>query len=145
MKQIFSQFNDRRALTLLGGDLLVLVAFAVLGRRSHGESAGLAAAGEVFGTALPFLVAWLLTAPLFGALGRPTGNPFAHGVGRTALTWLVALPIGLLLRALMIGRWSPLSFAITTLLVNLVMLGGWRLLFVFFEQQRAKRRDPVAS
>jgi hypothetical protein len=121
--------DTQRTGILLAGDLIALLVFAAIGRRSHGEAAGLAALAEIATTAAPFIGGWLIAAPLLGAYRKELVADPAGIAKRTALAWLVALPIGALLRALMIGRWSPPSFYVVTFLVVLVLLCGWRAAF----------------
>jgi hypothetical protein len=59
-------------------------------------------------------------------------------IGRTALTWLVAWPIGLGLRALIRQSGIPLTFAAITFITVLVLTGIWRLAFALV----AKRTAP---
>lgn len=125
-----------RTALLVGGDVLAFLAFSALGRRSHGAAAGLDAFAQIAETAAPFAAGWLLAAPLLGAF-KPdvVAHPRAM-LSRTALSWLVALPIGLLLRALVRQSGIPLSFAITTLLVLMVLLCGWRGAFAWLARRR---------
>jgi Protein of unknown function (DUF3054) len=125
-----------RTLMLIAGDIIALLAFAAIGRRSHGEAAGLAALVEVATTAAPFIGGWLLAAPLLGAYRASATAGIGPMAQRTALAWLVALPIGGALRALMVGRPSPPSFYVVTFLVVLVMLCGWRTAFAWREGRR---------
>jgi hypothetical protein len=128
---------DRRTLFLVVGDALTFVVFAAIGRRSHGEAAGLAAVGEVLLTAAPFMAAWFLVAPWLRVFDPAVAASPCAVTGRTVLAWLIALPIGLALRALIIGRFSPPSFAIVTFLVVCVLLGGWRTTFAWLNRRGA--------
>jgi hypothetical protein len=120
---------------LLAGDAAAFLAFAAIGRRSHGEAAGLAALLEVAGTAAPFLIAWLAIAPWLGAYRGAPASPVA-ALRVAALAWLLALPLGAVLRALAIGRLSPPSFYIVTFLAVLAILGGWRAAFAWLVGRR---------
>jgi len=75
-------------------DGLGIVAFATVGLLSHDHA--LSAAGYVR-DALPILCGWYAAALAFGAYRRPSW--------RTLLaTWIVGVPIGILVRALALGR-----------------------------------------
>jgi hypothetical protein len=101
----------------LVADVLAVVLFAAVGRRSHTE--GLTAAG-VLGTAWPFLtgvaVGWLLTR----AWKRPTAvTPV--GVG----AWLAALLVGMLLRRVT-GAGTAWPFVVVATVVLAALTLGWR-------------------
>ena len=138
MQELQSQrhIQPTRVIYLIIGDIIALLVFAAIGRRSHGEAAGLAALAEVASTATPFIGGWLAAAALLGAYkaGVTTG-PLAMA-RRTALAWLAALPLGSALRALTVGRLSPPSFYIVTFLVVLALLCGWRAAFAWWEGRR---------
>jgi hypothetical protein len=111
------------AALLLAGDLIALLIFATIGRMSHER--GLSLPG-VLGTAAPFVIGWLLVAPLTGiyrAQPRPTPGAMAR---RSALNWALALPIAFGLRALIEQRGIPLSFAVVAGSFTFVTLVGWR-------------------
>lgn len=119
--------------TLIAGDLLAFLVFAMIGRRSHGAAAGLAAFGDVVATAAPFALGWALVAPWLGAYRADLrGRPWAM-LRTTALAWALALPVGGALRALAIGRLSPISFYVVTFLAVLLILGGWRAAYAWRE------------
>lgn len=117
-------------LAMLGaGDALAFLIFSAIGRSSHGEAAGFDAIAQVAITAAPFLAAWLVVSPLAGAFKPETiGAPRAM-LGRTALAWLLAWPLGLGLRALLLQRGIPISFALVTFATVLAILLIWRGLF----------------
>jgi len=122
---------------LVAGDALAFLLFSALGRASHDEAAGIDALLQVAETAAPFALAWFVAAPLVGAF-RPAlvGQP-RRMLARTALAWLVAWPAALLLRAAIRQSGIPLSFAIVTLITNLVILLGWRGAFAWFVRRRS--------
>lgn len=144
--------GNRYIALLVIGDIIAFLVFAAIGRRSHGEAAGLTAMFEVAQTAAPFIIGWFLAAPFLkayrldtaGAGVAPARRTALVGplLKRTALAWLVACPIGLVLRALFLSRGIPLSFAIITFITNLFLLGGWRSAFAWFVARRA--RGPAA-
>lgn len=116
----------QRILTLALGDVFVFLIFATLGRGSHGETTGIAALPEVVVTAAPFAIGWFLVAPFVGAFRRDVvANPRTMAI-RTTLAWILAWPVGLLLRWLFVRRIPPLSFALIVLSFNLAVLLVWR-------------------
>jgi hypothetical protein len=129
----------RRAAFLAAGDALAFMLFAAIGRASHSEAAGLDALLQVAETAAPFAIGWFAVAPFAGAFeaavtARPRGM-----LARTALAWLIAWPIGLVLRALMRHTGIPATFAVITLLTNLCILLGWRGIFAWLAARGGRR------
>jgi hypothetical protein len=132
-----SRLGDR--LLLAGGDILSFLAFAAIGRSTHGEAA-LTALLAVVATAAPFILGWFVVALPGGAFKNPRAG-VRQVVQRTALCWLGAWPLGLALRALILWRGVPISFAIVVLVTNLVFLCGWRAVFAWL---MARRTSTVA-
>jgi hypothetical protein len=122
---------SRIALLALG-DALVFVIFAIIGMRSHKESLTIP---SVLLTAAPFAIGWLLVSPFVGAFRRSiTSQPRKMSL-RTALAWLIAWPVGLLLRGLIRHEIPPVSFAIVTLITNAIFLQLWRVPFALFTRK----------
>jgi hypothetical protein len=128
----------RRTLALLAGDIVVFLVFAAIGRRSHGEAAGLGALLDVAVTAAPFILGWMAAAPWLGAFSPEATRGPAAMLRVTLASWLAALAVGAVARALFIGRFSPPSFYVVTFLVALLLLGGWRGLFAWVESRRSR-------
>jgi hypothetical protein len=112
---------------LVIGDLLCFLIFVAFGRNSHGEASGFAAIPQIIITALPFIAGWFLVSPFVGAfrhkiLARPKSM-----VIRTAVSWLLAWPVAMLLRGIFVDHGVPkFSFAIVVLLFNMLLLLIWR-------------------
>ena len=116
-------------------DIVGLVAFATIGRRSHDEGGGV---GAVLETAAPFLVALALGWALVLALGRTgasRGDPRHLDGG--ALIWLVTVVAGLLLRRTLWERGTALAFVVVaTLFIGFVLL-GWRAAYGWVRSRRS--------
>lgn len=125
--------GSRRIVYLVGGDVVALLVFAAIGRNSHGQPIGPAAFGDVAYTAAPFLIGWLLSAPLLGAFTPETTNTPLKMLRTTTIAWVAALVLGAVVRALMVGRFSPFSFYVVTFIVALLILCGWRGTFALWE------------
>jgi hypothetical protein len=116
---------------LVAGDLLALLAFVLVGQADHQT---LNAANPLLG-ALPNVVpvagAWLALAFLLRAYPRAGDRPrLAPFLGRSALAWVIAAPIGLFIRMLWLDRGGiPIPFLLVTLAVGGLFLLGWRLIF----------------
>ncbi len=121
---------------LVLGDACSFLLFAAVGRASHNEAAGLNAFLLVAQTAAPFALGWFVVAPFFGVYRRATTSNVRSMLLRTALAWLCAWPVGLLLRGLLKSEVPPISFAMVTLIANMLFLGGWRGVFAWITQRR---------
>jgi hypothetical protein len=114
------------------GDALVFIIFAIIGMRSHKESLTIPSVLQV---AAPFAIGWFLVSPFVGAFRRRITNQPGKMSLRTALSWLLAWPLGLLLRGLIDREVPPLSFAIVTLITNTIFLQLWRVPFAWFTRR----------
>ena len=110
-------------------DLVLVLVFATIGRRSHAE--GLTLAG-IADTAWPFLVACLL-----GWLASRAWRDPLHW-RRAVPVWLITVVGGMLLRRLS-GDTTQLPFVVVATLTLALLLLGWRLVV------RLVRRTPTAD
>ncbi|HEU5227180.1 MAG TPA: DUF3054 domain-containing protein [Ktedonobacteraceae bacterium] len=120
-----------RILILVAGDAVVFLIFSAIGRRSHNEAAGLDALWQIALTAAPFALGWFLVSPFVGAFRRALEIRPRKMITRTALAWLAAWPVGLLVRGIVEQKVPPLSFALVTLISNMILLVLWRGLLSF--------------
>ncbi|MCS6940730.1 MAG: DUF3054 domain-containing protein [Roseiflexaceae bacterium] len=127
----------RRTVLLVIGDALALLIFAAIGRASHGEEAGLTALAQVAETAAPFIIGWFAVAPLIGAYRADVAGAPPRMLARTALTWLIAWPVGLGLRALIRQTTIPVSFALVTFIAVLTIMSLWRGVFALIAARRS--------
>ena len=115
-----------RVAVLVAGDIIAFLLFARAGHAQHHEATAL---GSLVVTAAPFVVAWLVCAPWLGAFGRlgsaATTQP-RHLLKRTAIAWIVAWPLALILRAVWMRAGIPPVFDLIALVANAVLLLGWR-------------------
>ncbi len=111
---------------LMLGDGCMFLIFATVGWLSHGREHPLL---WVWGTSgAPFAIGWFIVAPFFGVYRRSVTSGWRSTFWRTALAWICAWPVGWLLRWLFAGE-APASFAITTLIITMILLLFWRSLF----------------
>jgi peptidoglycan/LPS O-acetylase OafA/YrhL len=115
----------RRALIALVADIVCVIVFCTIGRRSHAE--GLTVSG-VAHTAWPFLagaaVGWLL----IGGWRRPfTVIPTG------AVVWVCTVAVGMLLRKATSAGVSA-SFVVVASLSTAVLLLGWRAAAALFRR-----------
>ncbi len=131
------------SLLLVLGDLVALAAFVLVGQADHST---LNTANPLLG-ALPNVVAlatpWLIVAWLLRAFPRGAIAPTLAGfLGRSALAWVIAAPIGLVIRMVYLGRGGiPVPFLLVTLAAGGLFLLGWRLVF-WLLVLRPRRKTP---
>lgn len=102
-----------------GIDILIVLAFAVIGRLSHAREMSLSG---FFSTAWPFLVACLVAWVVISLISAD-----GYGVQAGVIVWLVTLVGGLALR-IAFGDTAALPFVIVAMLVLLAGFAGWRLI-----------------
>lgn len=109
--------RPRRAPTWLGVDVVCVVVFCAVGRRSHDEELNIAGIAE---TAWPFLsgtvIGWLASR----GWQRPTALA-PTGV----VVWLCTVVVGMLLRKA-VSAGVAASFVVVAASVTAVLLLGWR-------------------
>ena len=114
---IDSDGQTRPALTALATDVVCVVVFCTIGRRSHAEGLTLSGIAE---TAWPFLVGTLTGWLLSRAWQRP-----AALVPTGVAVWLCTVVVGMLLRKLTSAGVAP-SFIVVASLSTALLLLGWR-------------------
>jgi hypothetical protein len=143
-------------------DLVSLVAFAAVGKASHAVGDG-SIVEEVVGvakTAFPFVVSWFaasLVTGVYAPLLLPTdsGSDDDDGLGssssrgwlaatwkQTAKGWIVAVPLGCVLRGLLRGYPPPVPFVVVTMIATLVILGLARTAYNYFDVVVARKESP---
>jgi len=113
-----SAATRRRVGSSLAIDIVAVLVFVGIGRRSHDES-GNAVIGAL-SVAAPFLIAlaasWLI--------GRVWQRPMSARSG--VIVWIVTVAVGLLLRRFVFDRGTAIAFIIVTTIPLAVLLMGWR-------------------
>lgn len=107
----------RRTAAALAADLVCVIVFCTIGRRSHAE--GLTVAG-IAETAWPFLTGTLAGWLAARAWQRPT-SLYPTGL----IVWVVTVAIGMLLRKATSAGTAP-SFIVVASITTAVLLLGWR-------------------
>lgn len=115
-------------------DAAALVAFVVIGNASHG---GLGDVANLAIIVAPFIIGWFATALVAKLYAEPLS------LARTGLTFVIALPVAYLLRALVFGRGVPLVFVLVTTAFLALVIFGWRLVALGVTRMRARRRAPA--
>lgn len=113
----------------LVADIIIVIAFAIIGRASHAESLDL---GGIATTMWPFLAALIIGWVVARAWRAPM-KPVRTGVP----LWLVTLAGGMLLR-IASGQGTAVPFIIVAGVFLLLTLVGWRVVAAVI----ARRRRP---
>lgn len=110
--------SGRSVLVAAAIDVVAIIVFVAIGRRSHDEGSAI---GGIFSVAAPFLiglgVGWLVAR----AWARP--RQVATGLA----IWPVTVLVGMLLRHFVFDRGTALAFIIVATIVTGVFLVGWRM------------------
>lgn len=122
---------------LLAGDWLVLLLFVFIGQRDHGI-AGQGATTSLLSTTFSLIVAWTAVAFVLGGYRLRPGPGWRMWLGRMVNIWLVAAPLGLVLRALLRGQDAiPVIFILVAMSIGGLMMVGWRAAAYWWVARRA--------
>jgi Protein of unknown function (DUF3054) len=111
------------------GDLVALFLFLVLGIERHAENVP----GRFVSLAVIFVASWLATAWAVGTY-RPTST------GRLVVTLVLAVPLAVAIRAVIVGVWSTsevLTFMAVALWFCTAFVATARLLLLLVERRRS--------
>ncbi|RUQ98265.1 DUF3054 domain-containing protein [Labedella endophytica] len=126
--------RGRVVATFFALDLVLVVAFAAIGRRTHDDGDILGPGGlGLAQTAWPFLVALAVGWGIARAWRRPVA-PLRSGV----VIWITTVVGGLLLR-LASGQGTATAFIVVTTLTLGLLLVGWRLVAAAIARRRGPR------
>lgn len=115
-------------------DVILVLLFAIIGRRSHAEANDLLGVAQ---TAWPFLVGCAVGLLLVSRWRDPAG--LRSGV----VVWLSTVVLGLALRVLS-GSTAQVSFIIVTTITLGVFLVGWRAVYRLVQRAKGRRSEaPV--
>jgi hypothetical protein len=126
----FDRRLDGRAVPMAVGDLLVVAALFSAGTVHHnGVAFVVSNPGYLAGTIAPFLVGWVVAAPLLGAYAPGAAESSKAAVPLAIRSWLLADAIAMGLRATPFVRGGvQLTFVLVSLGVGIVGLALWRTL-----------------
>jgi hypothetical protein len=116
-----------QAAIALGLDLMAVLVFVAIGRRSHDEGSAVA---EFVKTAAPFVIGlgfgWLTS--------RAWSTPMALATG--AVIWVETIVFGMLLRRFAFDRGTAVSFVIVATVFLGLCLIGWRAVVVLMRRRQ---------
>jgi DUF3054 family protein len=109
---------------LFAGDALCLSLFVLAGLETHASTSPLV---RFIINAGPLIVTWTLTAWALGALDLEQPLTYRTTLGRTLVAWLVAAPLALIVRAVVLRATTiVLIFMLVTLGLGGLLLLVWR-------------------
>jgi hypothetical protein len=113
--------------SLVIGDILVFIIFAIIGDTSHGKVSGLASVLHSIVVALPFIAGWFIVSPFMGMFRRELlTQPRAMAI-RTLWAWIPAWVIAMILRGIFFDHGVPApAFMAIALVFNAALLEIWR-------------------
>ena len=121
---------------LLAGDWLVLLLFVFIGQRDHAIS-GPGALPSLLNTAFSLGLPWTVAAFVLGAYRLRPLPGWRVWLGRALNAWLVAAPLGLVLRALLRNQDAiPVIFILIAMSIGGLMIVGWRALAYWWVSRR---------
>ena len=121
---------------LFVGDWLVLLLFVFIGQRDHAIS-GPGALPSLLNTAFSLAVPWTVAAFVLGAYRLRPLPGWQVWLGRALNAWLVAAPLGLVLRALLRNQDAiPVIFILIAMSIGGLMIVGWRALAYWWVSRR---------
>lgn len=135
-----------QALLFIAGDLLALLAFVYIGQRDHGLVDAANPLWGVLWTAAPFALVWLPVGIWLDIFPRGVPvNPRSLLI-RSLNAWLAAAPLGVVLRAFLLGRAViPTSFLVATLGFGGLFVLGWRAIALVVWGMYVRRQASRAS
>jgi hypothetical protein len=131
-QSVLEQRLDASTWPVAVGDLVVLCLFLLAGTLHHGHTlAGLQADPTIYALAAgPFVLGWLICAPLVGAYSPGGGSAPNSSIPLAIRSWVPAALIGLLVRFVALpDRGVDPVFAAVMLFGGAVVLAGWRYLY----------------
>lgn len=118
---------------LILGDAATFLLFTLLGQLEHRITP---TTPGLLTTALPLFTSWLAISIIVGNFSRQAFTSTGTVLLRTLIAWIIAGPIGLILRHVYLQAPTfPFPFAAVTLGVVFVLLCIWRFLFRLFVRQ----------
>ena len=125
---------DRPLLAII--DTISLTIFAAIGKSSHSSDGSLDILSVLI-TAFPFITVWLATSPITAVYSPDYKNEKSNVIASVLMKvmggWLLAIPLGIVMRGLIKGYVPPAPFIVVTLLATLIILVGVRILFSIAE------------
>ena len=130
-KSFLEQRLDASTWPIAVGDVAALLAFLLAGTLQHSTVDQLLAdPGLYLAAAGPFVLGWLLCAPLIGSYSPGGGSAPNSSIPLAIRSWIPAAIVGMAIRVVALrGRGAEASFAAVIIIGGAVTLSAWRLLY----------------
>lgn len=130
-QSFLEQRLDASAWPMAVGDLLALLAFLLVGTLEHWPLETILEDPTIYlMVAGPFILGWLVCAPLIGAYSPGGVSAPNSSIPLAIRSWIPAAIVGLLIRELVIpGRGAEPVFAVIMIVGGAVFLSIWRVLY----------------
>ncbi|MFD2371484.1 DUF3054 domain-containing protein [Brevibacillus sp. GCM10020057] len=132
---------SRAGWVLLAGDLFAFLLFAYYGKLAHHLPVSIPG---LLDTLAPFLLGWILAITWFRTYSERAYRSFGRLLLFTFLSWTVACPIGLVIRAWWTGVPMTWVFSWVAYLITFAFLLGWRVPFSIVYALRRQYRRHLA-
>jgi len=135
--------NTLPRLILLLGDLIAIILFVFIGQQDHNTTDINNPVLGLLQASFPFLITWIIVAFIVRAYPSSQNITIRRLLVRGLNAWLIAAPLGLMLRAFLLERGGiPAIFMLLTLLVAGAFILIWRLLFgLIWQGIQARDKD----
>jgi hypothetical protein len=124
---------DRPVLAAL--DFAAILLFALVGTASHAKD-GIDLLAVV-AVAVPFWISWFLVTPFLGLYSDKATIDTMGAFLKATKGWIVAVPLGCVLRGIIKGYVPPIPFIVVTMIATLVMIGGTRVVYTAVNEKPA--------
>ncbi|MFP8958950.1 DUF3054 domain-containing protein [Natrialbaceae archaeon A-CW3] len=122
---------------ILLGDALIVIAFIGVGLLSHSIEPWVYP-DHLLRTSMPFLLAWLVVAPILGLFDPRTLSSYRRTLGLITLGWIAASILGGLIRATSyFPGGAPIDFILVNIGFGLLFVLPWRLLVTALVRRRS--------
>jgi hypothetical protein len=131
--------HRKSILVVVLGDVACLLFFTIGGVITH-EPDSADPIGTVIRTLAPFAIGWFATANAIGVYRSDVIGSPRRALGQTLIATLIATPLAVLLRAVLIGRTAiPASFLAFTLALNTTLFVMWHGGYAGWRARRSRK------
>ncbi len=127
------------------GDWLILVLFVFIGQQDH-QITGPSALPSLLITSISLAIPWTIACLLLGGYWPERFASWQLWLARVLTIWLIAAPIGLVIRALLRGQGTIIVvFMLVLMSVGGLFLLGWRGLIWWWRTRQVSQQQEVQA